>query len=389
MAVMGAKGGAAVLCVCAALSAFGVPGAARQTGSPGPKADAGWSVVTSGIDTNLRGLSVVSPPRGAAGALVVWASGSNGVVLKSTDGGKNWERIAVPGGDELDFRGVRAFSSAAAYVMSSGSGDKSKMFKTIDGGATWKMQFTDTRPAFFLDAIACDGEMKCVALSDPVDGKFVIVRTTDGETWQIAPSTGMPDAHKDEGAFAASNSSLAIFRNSKRGDARSLAFATGGPNGARLFQSADFGETWTAMDTPLAGGNAAAGIFSLLRLAGNGEFVVVGGDYKNPTNAEHTAAISSDGGKQFALASAQPAGYRSSVAFVGGAGLLAAGPGGADESEDGGEHWKPAELTGMNVLASVPVRGGVQIWAAGAKGTIERSLRAITPAANRKRSGMK
>jgi len=344
--------------------------------------------MTAGIDTDLRGLSVVAPPRGAAGAQVIWASGSGGVVLKSIDGGKNWQRIAVPNGDDLEFRGVRAFSSAAAYVMSSGYGDKSKIYKTTDGGATWKMQFTDTRPTFFLDAIACDGEMRCAALSDPVDGKFVIVRTTDGERWQIAPSAGMPDAQKDEGAFAASNSSLAIFSSAKRGDARSLAFATGGPNGARVFQSPDFGDTWTATDTPLAGGDAAAGIFSLLRL-GSGEFVVVGGDYKNPTNAEHTAAISSDGGKKFALASTQPAGFRSSVASTGGAALLTAGPGGADESEDSGDHWKTVELTGMNALASVPVRGGVEIWAAGANGTIERSFRAATPAPSRKPSELK
>ena len=190
------KVAAAVLVTCAAVCVISVRGAARQADSSAPKAVAVWSVMTSGIDTDLRGLSVVAPPRGAAGAAVIWASGSSGVVLKSIDGGKNWERIAVPGGEELDFRGVRAFSSAAAYAMSSGPGDKSKIFKTTDGGATWKMQFTDTRAAFFLDAIVCDGEIRCVALSDPVDGKFVIVRTTDGETWQIAPSAGMPDARR-------------------------------------------------------------------------------------------------------------------------------------------------------------------------------------------------
>ena len=377
---------AAALCL-SAIGALGASGVARQAASTA--AGAGWSVMTAGIDTDLRGLSVVAPPRGATGATVVWASGSNGVVLKSIDAGKNWERIAVPGGDGMEFRGVRAFSSAAAYVMSSGSGDKSKIFKTTDGGATWKMQFTDTRPAFFLDAIACDGEMKCAALSDPVDGKFVIVRTTDGETWQIAPSAGMPDAQKDEGAFAASNSSMVIFRNSKRGDGRSLAFATGGPNGARVFASTDFGETWKTTDTPLAGASAAAGIFSLLRL-GSGEFVIVGGDYKNPTSAERTAAISSEGGKKFALASAQPSGFRSSVVSAGGAALLAVGPAGADESGDAGVHWKPAELAGMNALASVAVRGGVEIWAAGSKGTIERSFKAIAPAAlGRKPGGAK
>ncbi len=51
-----------------------------------------WSVQTSGIDTNLRGISVANTVD-ATGTdhLTVWASGSNGVILFSSDLGQNLE----------------------------------------------------------------------------------------------------------------------------------------------------------------------------------------------------------------------------------------------------------------------------------------------------------
>jgi photosystem II stability/assembly factor-like uncharacterized protein len=56
----------------------------------------------------------------------VWASGSNGVILRSTDLGKTWKRLHVAGGDTLDFRGIVAFNATTAYLMSSGEGQKSR-----------------------------------------------------------------------------------------------------------------------------------------------------------------------------------------------------------------------------------------------------------------------
>ena len=115
-----------------------------------------WKVQTSGLDTNLRGVSAAraSNAKGAS-AFAVWASGSNGVILKSIDEGKTWQRLHVPGGDALDFRGIVAFNAGTAYVMSSGEGEKSRIYKTTDGGETWTLQYTDKRKEFFLDSIAC------------------------------------------------------------------------------------------------------------------------------------------------------------------------------------------------------------------------------------------
>src|SRR5690348_9183441 len=113
-----------------------------------------WKVQTSGMDTNLRGVSITSAP-GEKGVSVpvVWASGSNGVIVNSLDMGKTWQRLGVEGGETLDFRGIVAFNAATAYVMSSGEGEKSRVYKTTNGGKTWKLQYSDNRKGFFLDTI--------------------------------------------------------------------------------------------------------------------------------------------------------------------------------------------------------------------------------------------
>src|SRR5271156_323456 len=134
-----------------------------------------WTVQTSGIATPLRGVSVAEfPGPDQAPVPVVWASGSNGVILQSKDMGKTWQRLRVQGGETLDFRSIQALDARTAYVMSSGDGDKSRIYKTTDGGANWKMQYTDKRKEFFLDGLACVSDIACFAVGDPIDGEFVI-----------------------------------------------------------------------------------------------------------------------------------------------------------------------------------------------------------------------
>jgi photosystem II stability/assembly factor-like uncharacterized protein len=53
-------------------------------------------VLTSGTKTSLRGLSVVNDN-------VVWVSGSNGTVGKTTNGGKNWKWFNVKGFEKENF----------------------------------------------------------------------------------------------------------------------------------------------------------------------------------------------------------------------------------------------------------------------------------------------
>jgi photosystem II stability/assembly factor-like uncharacterized protein len=321
-----------------------------------------WKVQTSGIDTNLRGVSVADTPDAKGVPVpVVWASGSNGVILRSLDEGQTWQRLHVAGGDALDFRSIQAFNAPTAYVMSSGEGEKSRIYKTTDGGETWKLQYTDKRKAFFLDAVYCISQKECAALGDPIDGRFVLLTTTDGEQWNPLPSGNMPAALPGEGAFAASNSCLALF------DDGQIYFVTGGP-AARLFHSLDGGRTWTVVETPIAHGNPSSGIFSIASSDGKA-VVVVGGDYQDPKRAYGVAAYSHDDGKTWHLSAQQPGGFRSSVAFHAGLTFFTVGPNGEEISDDDGVHWKHTDSLNLNALVILDIFNG---WAVGPNGTIAR-----------------
>jgi photosystem II stability/assembly factor-like uncharacterized protein len=318
-----------------------------------------WAVQDSGVDSNLRGVCVM-PETSAEEKTIIWASGSQGAVVRSTDSGKTWKRLRIPGVESLDFRGVQAFDEKTAYVMSSGEGAQSRIYKTTDGGESWKLQYQGTKKEFFLDALICDNEKHCVALSDPVDGKFVTLANTDGEHWVELARENMPAALPKEGAFAASNSSLCL-------DGKDIQFGTGGP-AARVFTSHDSGKTWTVVETPVVSGNASSGIFSLF--CDERTIVAVGGDYQDPTRAYKNAAISRDGGQTWGLATQPPGGYRSAVGRYAG-GFVAVGPTGTETSVDG-LRWKSIGKVNLNAFG-FSLLGG-ESWAVGPHGTVARFL---------------
>ena len=62
-----------------------------------------WVMQSSGTTASLRGIHAV-------GAGVAWASGTNGTVLRTEDGGYMWQTCAMPpGAEKLDFRGFIFF----------------------------------------------------------------------------------------------------------------------------------------------------------------------------------------------------------------------------------------------------------------------------------------
>ncbi|HSZ60804.1 MAG TPA: YCF48-related protein [Terriglobales bacterium] len=313
------------------------------------------SVQSTGFNSNLRGVSV-SHTR--TGKNIVWASGTKGIILRSFDDGKSWKQLKIADAPDLDFRGIQAFGTDTAYVMSSGDGEKSRIYKTTDGGTSWRLQYSDKRPGFFLDSIACYSRIRCFALSDPVDGKFLILTTTDGgEHWKQLPRDKMPSSLPTEGAFAASGTSIALC-----GD--DIYFGTGGPS-ARIFHSINHGQSWVVVETPVASGNSSSGIFSVA--CQNRYVVAVGGDYKNPEDAERVAAYSNDRGKTWHLANRLPLGYRSCVRIAAGT-TFTVGPNGEDISLDYGANWKSADTLNLNAAALITKGIG---YAVGPNGTFK------------------
>ena len=327
-------------------------------------AHAQWVAQVSPADVELRGLSVVSPR-------VVWASGQRGSVLHTLDAGAHWTRDTIPGAGALDLRAIAATSATTAHAIS--IADSSRIYRTTDGGRTWSRRWSATRKGTFLDAIRFWDAQHGIAMSDPVDGKFLLLTTSDGgDSWQEIPADRIPPAIEGEGGFAASGSCLAVWGSSH------VWIATGGAAKARVYHSADRGRTWAVNDTPLRAGIPSAGIFSVaFRDAQHG--VIVGGDYQKPALFGRDVALTNDGGATWALvdSATAPGGFRSAVAFVPGARaptLVAVGLTGTDESRDGGKTWMHVDSTAYNSVGFASEAFG---WAVGPKGRIARWVGAL------------
>ncbi|MBV9675058.1 MAG: hypothetical protein JO185_01890, partial [Acidobacteriaceae bacterium] len=300
-----------------------------------------WQAISSAVTkASLRGVHNV-------GNGVVWVSGSEGTILRTTNSGLSWQRCPIPPDTEkLDFRGIWGFNADRAIMMSSGPGNASRLYETTDGCRSCHLLFINPDQTGFWDAIAFSNE-KGVVLGDPVDNQFVIYITTDGgKHWMRGQSAALAAHSKGEGAFAASNSALAIRPDGK------ILFGTGGLGGPRIFAfDTDNMAQWTVVSVPLKGNSEAAGVFSLA-FRDNEHGVAVGGDYKNPQNRDGTAAFTSDGGTNWRVAAVSPGGYRSAVGWdQQRQAWIAAGPNGSDVSMDDGQTWRPFDGTGWNALS--------------------------------------
>jgi photosystem II stability/assembly factor-like uncharacterized protein len=314
-----------------------------------------WTAQTSGVTARLRGVSAVTDR-------VVWASGANGTVLRTADGGDSWQKLIVPDAATLDFRDIDAVSDRVAYVLSIGNGNASRIYKTVDGGATWTLQFTNPDEKAFFDAMAFWDADRGVAFSDSIDGQFVILLTsTGGRTWTRVPQTDLPPALSGEGAYAASGSNVAV---------QGSQYAWIGTTAGRVLRSSDAGRSWSVAETPVVTG-PSSGIFSIA-FADTTRGIVVGGDYRREAEASNNAAVTVDGGRTW-TARAGLTGFRSVVKYVPRAAtpsLLAVGPSGADYSIDDGRSWRSLEGKGFDAFSFAPSGGAG--WGVGDNGRIAR-----------------
>ena len=162
--------------------------------------------------------------------------------------GKRGGLATSPARTALDFRDVHAVDAEAAYLLSSGPGDASRIYKTTDMATSWMMQLTNPDPKGFLDAIAFFDADHGLAFGDPVEGRFSLFRTADGGKTSPRPSGQLPPALPGEGAFAASGTCLVVNRG------QNAWFATGGAV-SRVFRSTDRGGFWSVAETPVLAGS--------------------------------------------------------------------------------------------------------------------------------------
>jgi photosystem II stability/assembly factor-like uncharacterized protein len=316
------------------------------------------TVQFSGTSSRLQAISAVDED-------IAWASGLYGTFARTTNGGNSWTSSVVPGADTLQFRDINAFDANTAYLLSAGAGELSKIYKTDDGGDNWVLQFTNQDPDGFFDCMAFWDRASGLAFSDAVEGEFLIMRTTDGETWQRIKPDRVPDALPGEGSFAASGTCLVT-----NGDSTAW-FGTGTGSTARVFRTTDRGNTWSVTNTPIVSGDMA-GIASLAFVDAQRGTSAGGYMIGSDTHSDNVARTV-DGGLTWTLAGR--------TVFTGGvyglavaalednAVLVAVGPAGLDYSLNDGMTWYSLDTLAYWSVGFGSPRTG---WAVGPQGRIVR-----------------
>jgi len=314
----------------------------------------------SGAQATLQAVSPVNDS-------VLWVGGHAGVILRTLNGGSTWARLAAPGGDTLQFRDVHAVSRDTAYVLSAGPGDRSRIYKTHDGGASWQLQFFNRDSSAFYDCFDFWDARRGIAVSDAVGGHLVVITTTDGgTTWTPVSPTALPAAGPGEGAFAASGTCLVATSPGY------VWIGTGAGGDGRVYRSADAGMRWSVITLPLTRGSPASGVVSLAfrdSLTG----VALGGDLGVSDAFRDNVARTADGGRTWTLRGRPPfpgAVYGSSYApAVTPPVLVAVGPRGAALSRDDGATWTGLSADGYWAVAFA---GSRRAWMVGPGGRITR-----------------
>jgi photosystem II stability/assembly factor-like uncharacterized protein len=323
-----------------------------------------------------QGLIAVSP----VNSRVVWASGRGGTFVVTTNGGQTWRAGVVPGAEALQFRDVQGVSATVAYLLSIGSGTDSRIYKTTDGGTTWMLQFQNSDSNAFYDCFAFWTPRRGIAQSDAVNGRFPVIRTTDGMTWQDI-GNNLPTALPGEASFASSGTCVATEGK------QNAWIVTGGATASRVLVTKDGGDTWNAYNSPLRG-SPSAGIFSVdFRDARNG--IIGGGDLDPMAPPFKQTATSSDGGKTWKITKRQPnigtvfgLSYTDKPGTGGGYGsddhdgedakqrVVVTGPGGAAWTPDEGKTW--FTLPGVADYWGVAFGSKKTGWLVGTEGRILR-----------------
>ncbi len=315
-------------------------------------------ILTNKEKISLRGLSVVNDN-------IIWASGSNGQVAKSTDGGKNFQWMTIRGYEKKDFRDIEAFDANTAVIMAVDS--PAIILKTKDGGKTWNEVFHDDTKGMFLDAMDFTKDGNGIVVGDPINNKLFIATTGNyGDKWSVLkPEKNFYTADTGEAFFAASGTNVKLSGNKYN---PIISFVTGGTDSRLIFEG-----------TPVAlniihgkdsqGANSVAVNISISRI------VIAGGDFNNPQSSEKNLEVFTIHNGKLLIPPIQtpPHGYRSCVAFITDDLLVSCGLNGIDISNDGGINWKLISNESFHVCAKA--KNGNAVFLAGKDGRIAKLVK--------------
>jgi photosystem II stability/assembly factor-like uncharacterized protein len=307
---------------------------------------------------SIRAMSVPSEK-------VIWASGSKGMVAKSTNEGLSFEWMQVKGYEKRDFRAMHAWNDQEAILVAIAS--PAIILKTIDGGASWNKVYENADTSMFLDALQFSDEYNGTVIGDPIDGDLFILTTNNkGASWDMMPNDYFKSTlNSGEAFFASSNSNLIHI-------GKELLFVTGGLS-SRLWKNG------LAETLPLLQGKSSTGANSIAISPNGNRIIIVGGDFANDKLATQNIVgyelfkapknknLSDNKRTWKQIALANPNGYKSSVEFIDNKRLITCGTSGVDLSKNKGVSWEKISEVSFHIVKKHPSKRGAYLAGGGGR----------------------
>ena len=307
--------------------------------------------LTAQKGVSIRAMSVPSEK-------VIWASGSKGMVAKSTNEGLSFEWLQVKGYEKRDFRAMHAWNDQEAIIVAVAA--PAIILKTLDGGASWNKVYENADTSMFLDAINFSDVNNGTVIGDPIDGKLFILTTNNkGASWvKMSNDYFKSDLNNGEAFFASSNSNLIHI-------GKELLFVTGGLS-SRLWKNG------VAEALPLLQGTSSTGANSIAISPNGKNIVIVGGDFANDKLATqnivgYQKSLSNKQINWEPLTLANPNGYKSCIEFIDNKRLITCGTSGVDLSKDKGASWEKISELSFHIVKKHPTKSAVYLAGGGGR----------------------
>lgn len=201
---------------------------------------------------------------------VIWLGSSRGDIARSTDAGETWE-LSRPVGSVSNhpIYQIKAIDDRQAFVMSSGRGDASRLYRTRNGGYSWS-QLHRGNGDEHLRCFALINDGEGWILGDTLNDEWHIVRSSNGRTWLRSRSGFSEPALPGEGAFNDSGSCVRFANDT-------WIMGTAQASTARVMIKSRSALRFNVIDTPLSAGTGA-GVTSVWPL-NHSSFLVAGGAF--------------------------------------------------------------------------------------------------------------
>lgn len=124
-----------------------------------------WTDVSSGY-TSMRFMDIA-----ILNDSVIYMSGNNGIIIRSTDGGLNWKTLTTNVTEQI--WGIYFTSAKIGYAV----GSNGLIMRTLNGGNDWEIKPSGTNHLFYKVTVTASGI--CFA-----SGSNILLRSTDsGDSW--------------------------------------------------------------------------------------------------------------------------------------------------------------------------------------------------------------